>query len=191
MIVHKGLEVRPFKTQAAFEKWLVAHGTVDGVWVQFAKKGSGIKSITYEQAREVALCHGWIDGLLNTWDDDYFLRRFTPRRPKSKWSKVNRDLVQALIRDGKMRPAGLAEVQAAQADGRWEAAYGSSSTIEVPNDLLAALEASPKAQAYFQTLNRTHRFAVLYRLHDAKRPETRARRLKNFLAAFEEGESGL
>jgi len=191
MTEHKGLKVRLFKTEAAFEKWLKANLQAEGLWLRFAKKASTLTSISYEQAREVALRYGWIDGLLNTWDDDSFLRRFTPRRKRSKWSKINREIVEGLITAGRMTPSGLAEVEAAKADGRWQAAYDSSSTIEVPDDLQAALNKSKAANAYFATLTRTQRFGVLYRVHDAKRAETRTRRIKAFVAAFEAGRTGL
>jgi uncharacterized protein YdeI (YjbR/CyaY-like superfamily) len=191
MVVHKGLEVMAFPTQAAFQKWLRRAGAqTDGVWIQFAKKASGVRSITYEEAREVALAHGWIDGLLNPWDDASFLRRFTPRRPRSKWSKINREIAEGLIAAGAMQPAGRAEVEAAKADGRWAAAYDSSSTITVPEDLAAALAVVPAAEVYFGALSRTHRYAVLYRIHDAKRADTRARRIAHYVAAFARGEVG-
>lgn len=191
MAEHKGLEVMLFPTQAAFRKWLRREGRrSQGIWIKFAKKGSGHASVTYEEAREEALANGWIDGLLNSLDDAWFLRRFTPRRPRSKWSRINREIAEGLITGGKMMPAGLAEVEAAKADGRWAAAYEPSSTIEVPDDLASALARAPKAEAFFATLSRTHRYAVLYRIHDAKRAETRARRIAHYVDAFGRGEVG-
>ncbi len=154
--------------------------------MKIAKKDSGIASVTYPEALEVALCHGWIDGQKDRFDDKWFLQRFTPRRPRSKWSKINRAKAVALIESGRMKPAGLREVERAQADGRWEAAYDPPSKATVPDDLRAALEANPAAREFFETLNSTNRYAMLYRLQDAKRPETRARRLEAFVTMLNE-----
>lgn len=177
-----------FPTQAEFRAWLDKnHAKADEIWVKFAKKGSGIKSVNYQEALEVALCYGWIDGLVRRLDDNYYIQRFTPRRPKSKWSKINRAKVEQLIKDGKMKPAGLAEVERAKTDGRWNAAYASPSTMEVPDDLRRSLEKKPKARRFFETLNKSNRYAVLYQIHDAKRPETRARRIAKFVGMFEDG----
>jgi uncharacterized protein YdeI (YjbR/CyaY-like superfamily) len=137
----------------------------------------------------MALCFGWIDGQRKALDDQYFLQRFTPRRARSRWSQVNRDKVAALTKAGRMRPAGIAEVERAKADGRWDAAYASVRTMEVPADLQRELDARPQAAAFFATLNSQNRYAILYRLHDAKRPETRARRLEKFVAMLEAGET--
>jgi uncharacterized protein YdeI (YjbR/CyaY-like superfamily) len=177
-----------FPTQAKFRAWLDKnHAKVPEIWVKFAKKGSGIKSVNYQDAVEVALCYGWIDGLVRKLDDDYYVQRFTPRRPKSKWSKINRTKVEQLIKTGKMKPAGLAEVERAKADGRWDAAYASPSTMDVPDDLRRELEKNPRAREFFETLTKSNRYAVLYQIHDAKRPETRARRIKKFVEMFDEG----
>ena len=157
------------------------------MWLKIAKKNSGIASVDYQQAVEVALCYGWIDGLVRRFDDDFYVQRFTPRRAKSKWSKINRGKVEELIKAGKMKPAGLAEVERAKADGRWDAAYDSPSTIEVPDDLVRALKKKPKARKSFETLNRTNRYAILYQIHDAKKPETRARRIRRFVEMLDEG----
>ncbi|RKH65761.1 hypothetical protein D7W81_16470 [Corallococcus aberystwythensis] len=184
------LPVVPFASEKAWEKWLEKHHTdAPGVWVKLAKLESGIPSVTYAQALEVALCYGWIDGQKDSFDAEYWLQRFTPRKPRSKWSKINCGKVEALVAAGRMKPAGLREVEAARADGRWEAAYAGSKTIEVPADLTAALEKNPKAKAFFATLKSANRYAILFRLHDAKKPETRVRRLEKFVAMLEAGET--
>lgn len=168
-----------FADQAAFEAWLEEHhATAPGVWIRIAKKASGIATVTAAQAIEVCLCFGWIDGQRRPRDETTFLQRYTPRRSRSKWSKINREKVEALIAEGRVRPAGLAEVQRARDDGRWDAAYDSPSRIQVPDDLQRALDAEPRAKAEFAELDSLNRYAVLYRIHDAKRPETRARRIE-------------
>jgi uncharacterized protein YdeI (YjbR/CyaY-like superfamily) len=185
---HKGRPVKAFKTQAAFEKWLEKeHAAVDGIWIKFAKKASGIASVDYKQALDVALCFGWIDGQVNRLDDDWYLQLFTPRRPRSKWSKINTGKVEALLADGRMRPAGLEQVELAKADGRWGAAYESPSKMAVPADLEREFEKNPAARKYFEALDSTNRYAVLYRIEDAKKPETRARRISDFVAMLAEG----
>ena len=182
------MEELAFRTQADLEAWLEQnHATSDGIWLKFAKKGSGIESVVYKEAVESALCFGWIDGQTKRLDDDWYLQRFTPRRPRSRWSQINTEKAEALIADGRMRPAGLRQVEEAKADGRWDAAYAPPSRIEVPPDLREALDANPKAAAFFETLDSTNRYAVLYRVHDAKRPETRARRIKQFVEMLGEG----
>lgn len=183
------LPVIPFASEAAFEVWL-ADNFEDpaGLWLKIAKKASGIESITYHEALDVALCYGWIDGQRRGFDDDYFLQKFTPRRPRSKWSQVNRDKVTALIAAGRMQPSGQAAIDAAKADGRWDDAYPPQSQMEVPDDLQAWLDAHPAAREFFDSLDSRNRFAILYRLHDAKRPETRARRLEQFMSMLTEGE---
>ena len=180
-----------FASAAAFEEWLAAeHATADEVWIEFAKKGSGVPSVTHAEALDVALCFGWIDGKAQTSEEEGFYRqRFTPRRARSRWSQINRDKAEALIAAGRMRPAGLAEVERAKADGRWADAYAPPSRIEVPDDLRAALDANPAAADMFATLNSQHRYAVLYRVHDAKRPETRARRIAQFVEMLARGET--
>ncbi|MHA7631959.1 YdeI/OmpD-associated family protein [Corallococcus sp. M7] len=183
------LPVVPFASEKAWEKWLEKHhADSPGVWVKLAKFESGIPSVTYAQALEVALCYGWIDGQKDSFDSEYWLQRFTPRKPRSKWSKINCGKVEALVASGRMKPAGLREVESARADGRWEAAYAGAKTIEVPEDLKLALEKNPKAKAFFATLKSANRYAILFRLHDAKKPETRARRLEKFVAMLEAGE---
>lgn len=177
------LPVLFFESAAAWDAWLAAHHDGSrGVWLKIAKKGSGIPGVDYSQALDVALCHGWIDGQKGRHDDAYWLQRFTPRRPGSRWSRINTQRAEALIQAGRMRPAGMQEVEQARADGRWEAAYASQSTAAVPDDLAAALAASPRAAAFFATLDSANRYAILYRVADAKRPETRARRIATFVA---------
>lgn len=179
-----------FADAAAFEAWLDAHGAdAPGIWLQMAKAASGIPSVTYAEAVEAALCHGWIDGQRKKVDGDWFVQRFTPRRQRSVWSKVNRDKATALIDAGRMRPAGLAEVERAKADGRWDAAYDSPRTATVPDDLAAALARDKRAKAAFDALDGRNRYAVLYRVQAAKRPETRARRIEQFVAMLARGET--
>ena len=177
-----------FDGPEAFERWLEEHGaSSDGIWVRMAKKHTGIASLDWKGAVEVALCHGWIDGISRRVDDDWFVQRLTPRRPRSLWSKVNRQKVEALVAAGRMRPAGLAEVERAKADGRWDAAYDGQATATVPPDLAAALEEAGLSAA-FEALDRTNRYAILHRLQTGKRPETRARRIAQFVAMIEAGE---
>ena len=184
----QGLPVLPFASQQEWEAWLEAnHATAQGLWLKLAKRESGIDSVTYEEAVEGALCYGWIDGLKVAYDDRFWLQRFTPRRPKSRWSRINRDKATALLAQGRMKPAGRAQVEAAQRDGRWEAAYEAQSTMAVPEDLQAELDKDPAAAAFFESLSSRNRYAILYRLADAKKSETRARRLEQFVAMLQEG----
>jgi uncharacterized protein YdeI (YjbR/CyaY-like superfamily) len=159
------------------------------VWIEFAKKASGRASVNYKEALEVALCYGWIDGQTAAVDETWYRQRFTPRRPRSKWSQINRVAVQRLHAAGRLAPAGVLQMEAAQRDGRWDAAYPSSKEFGVPPDLAAALEADPRLLRAFEQLDRQNRFAILYRLHDAKRPETRARRLAEYLRMLATGET--
>jgi len=182
--------VLAFESDAHWEAWLQEHhASSDGVWVKIAKKASGIPTVAYPDVLDTALCFGWIDGQRKALDDQFFLQRFTPRRARSKWSQINRDKVAALTRAGRMRPAGLAEVERAKADGRWDAAYGGQAAMTVPDDLQAELDARPDAAAFFAALSSQNRYAILFRLHDAKRPETRSRRLAKFVAMLEAGET--
>ncbi len=175
----KGLPIIAFKDLAAWLEWLrVHHETSSGVWAQIAKKGSGIQSTTYEDLREGALLYGWIDGQGNRFDEKTYLQRLTPRRPGSGWSKINRDLAEGFIAEGRMQPAGQAQVDAAKKDGRWERAYASPASIEVPPDLAQALAAHPQAKEAFDQLGKTNRYSFLYRIITAKRPETRARHVQ-------------
>ena len=183
-----GLPVMLFPSQAAWEEWLEDnHGIARGLWLQMAKKGAGVPTVSYVEAVESGLCYGWIDGQAASLDERFSLQRFTPRGPRSRWSQLNRDRVERLTAAGRMRPAGLAQVEAAKADGRWDAAYEPPSRMEAPDDLRAALAANPAADATFAGLNRTNRFAILYRVQDAKRPETRARRIAQFVEMLAAG----
>jgi uncharacterized protein YdeI (YjbR/CyaY-like superfamily) len=178
-----------FASQADWETWLDAqHANARGVWIKIAKKATGIPSVTHAEALESALCYGWIDGQRDRFDETYFLQKFTPRRARSGWSRVNVQKVTALIAEGKMRPAGLREVERAQADGRWDTAYEPQSTISVPDDLQRELDANPDAQAFFNTLDSRNRYSILYRLQTAKKAETRAARLQKFVAMLAEGQ---
>jgi uncharacterized protein YdeI (YjbR/CyaY-like superfamily) len=188
--VDEDLPKLPFPSRAEWEEWLEDnHATSEGVWIEIAKKGTGIESVRYPDVLESALCFGWIDGRREALDERYFLQRFSPRRPRSKWSRINRDKAERLIAEGRMRPAGLAEVERAKADGRWEAAYEGQRSSTVPDDLQRELDARPKAKAFFAELGSQNRYAILYRLQDARRPETRARRLAKFVAMLEAGET--
>jgi len=178
-----------FAAPRAWSDWLAAHhASSRGVWLKLAKKASGVASVTYPEALEVALAWGWIDGQKKSHDDASWLQKFTPRGPKSIWSKINREKALALIAAGEMKPSGLAEVERAKQDGRWEAAYDSPSKATVPEDLAAALAANRRAAAFFATLNATNRYAVLFRIHTAKKPETRARRIATFVEMLAKGE---
>ena len=178
-----------FESQESWRAWLDKHhADASGVWVQIAKKGSGYSTVSHPDALDLAICYGWIDGLRRPLGDKFFLQRFTPRRAKSKWSQVNVTKATRLIESGQMRPAGLREIELAKADGRWEAAYPSYSTASVPDDLAVALDAEPKAREFFDSLNSVNQYAILYRLHDAKRPETRSARLAKFVAMCAAGE---
>jgi uncharacterized protein YdeI (YjbR/CyaY-like superfamily) len=179
-----------FASPAEWEAWLEAnHASSDGVWIKMAKKGSGIDSVRYPEVLDSALCFGWIDARREALDETHFLQRFTPRRARSRWSRINRDKAEKLIAEKRMRPAGLAEVQRAKADGRWAAAYEGQRTSTVPDDLRRELDARPRAAEFFAQLSSQNRYAILYRLQDAKKPETRARRLQTFVAMLEAGET--
>ena len=181
------LPIHPFASASDFEAFLEReHATAPGIHLMFAKKASGIASISGREAVEVALCFGWIDGQANSFDDKYYLIRYTPRRPKSIWSKINVETVARLTEAGKMRPAGIAAVEAAKVDGRWDRAYAGPATVKVPDDFAAALAAVPDAAAFFETLNKGGRYAVLWRVHTVS-PKTRAARIQAFVKMLEEG----
>ena len=181
------LPIIPFTSREVWETWLEKHHmTSDGLWLKIAKKGSGIETISYAEALEVALCYGWIDGQKASFDEDYWLQKFTPRRPRSKWSKINRQKATELIERAEMKPAGLREVERARADGRWDAAYDAQSTATVPDDLRGELEKNEVAREFFAALDRRNRYAILYQIQDAKRPETRARRIAKYVAMLSE-----
>jgi uncharacterized protein YdeI (YjbR/CyaY-like superfamily) len=176
-----------FAAPAEMEAWLDEHDeTSDGVWLKFAKKASGIRSVVYAEAVEIALCHGWIDGQVKRLDEQHYLQRFTPRRPRSKWSRINREKAERLIAEGRMRSAGLREVERARDDGRWDEAYDSPTTATVPDDFQQALAAEPAAREFFESLGKTKRYSFLYRIRDAKRPETRAKRIADSIELLRE-----
>jgi uncharacterized protein YdeI (YjbR/CyaY-like superfamily) len=182
------LPVLGFPDQQALEAWLEAeHASAPGLYVKLAKKGAGVPSVTYPELVEACLCFGWIDGRSNRLDDRFWLQRITPRRPRSVWSRKNVDAVEALLEAGRMRPAGIAAVEAARADGRWERAYAGSATITVPDDLAAALDADPAARAAFDALDGANRYAVLWRVHTAATPATRTRRITSLVEMLREG----
>ena len=172
-----------FASASGWREWLGSnHASSSGAWLRLAKKGAAEPSLSYDEAVEVALCYGWIDGQARRENEHYWLQSYTPRGRRSVWSKRNREKALALIASDKMQAAGLAEVERAQADGRWDAAYDSPKTITVPPDLEAALEATPSARTFFDTLDGQNRYSILLRVQTAKRPETRARRIENFIA---------
>lgn len=185
------LPILAFATPRAFETWLAKnHEKSAGLWLRIAKKGAGQTSVTYAEALEVALCYGWIDGQKGKGDDDTtWLQKFTPRSKRSIWSKINREKALALIEAGRMKPAGLREIERAKADGRWEAAYDGQRTATVPDDLAAALAKNAKARRMFETLNSVNRYAILFRIGNAKKPETRARRIEQFVEMLARGET--
>ncbi|HKA66998.1 MAG TPA: YdeI/OmpD-associated family protein [Solirubrobacterales bacterium] len=183
------LPVLLFATPADLEAWLEEnHAESGGLWLKIAKKGAPEPSVTYAEALELALCFGWIDSQKRGHDETHFLQRFTPRRPRGGWSRINRDKAEELIAARSMRPAGMAEVEAAKADGRWEAAYEGQRTAKVPNDLQRKLDDNEAAREFFASLDSANRYAIVYRLNDAKKPETRERRLRKFVAMLERGE---
>lgn len=186
----RDLPVLAFKSQLAWEEWLAAQpATTKGLWLKLAKKSSGIASVSKAEAIDTALCHGWIDGQLDSFDGDFWLIRFTPRQSASKWSEKNRSRALELIAQKLMRPAGLREIDRARKDGRWDVAYAPRSTVQVPDDLRAALEKSKKAARFFEALDGTNRYAILHRVHTAKKPETRAARIATFVAMLAEGKT--
>lgn len=181
-----GLPILAFTDAEALHRWLESQPeSSPGVWIKFAKAASGIPSVTRAQAIDAALCHGWIDGQLDKYDHRHWLVRFTPRTARSKWSQLNRKRAAELLEAGQMRPRGIAQIEAARRDGRWEAAYAPASKAEVPPDLQAALDQSPDAAAFFATLTGANRYAILYRIGAVKKPETRARKIAQFIAMLE------
>jgi uncharacterized protein YdeI (YjbR/CyaY-like superfamily) len=176
-----------FGSAAEFAAWLAEHhGDMPGLWMSIAKKGTGITTLDYPGALDIALCWGWIDGQKKQQDEHFWLQRFTPRTTRSKWSKINCDKAEQLIARGVMQPAGLRQVEAARADGRWEAAYAGQRAADVPEDLAAALAANPAAAAFFATLDGRNRYSVLYRIQDAKKESTRAARITKYVAMLAE-----
>ena len=184
------LPVQAFVSAAAFERWIHAHhDTSAGIWLRLMKKTSAEPSVSYAEALDLALSYGWIDGQLKSYDAHSWLRKFVPRGPRSIWSKINRDKALALIAQKRMQPAGLAQVEHAKADGRWAAAYDAASTAQPSAEFAAALAASPRAAAFFAKLNGANRFAVLFREKAAKKPETRARKIRELIAMLEQGKT--
>jgi uncharacterized protein YdeI (YjbR/CyaY-like superfamily) len=182
------LETLEFADQDAWERWLREHhADTPGVWLRIAKKAAPVSTVAYPDVLESAICHGWIDGQRKPLDEIYFRQRFTPRGPKSKWSQVNRETALGLIAAGRMHPAGQAAVDAAQADGRWEAAYEPQSRATVPEDLQRALDQNPRAREFFATLTGTRRYAFLYRLHNVRTPERRAQRIADYIVRLSDG----
>jgi uncharacterized protein YdeI (YjbR/CyaY-like superfamily) len=183
------LPILLFENRQRWEAWLEEHHTeTKGIWLKIAKKGSNIPSVNYAEVLESALCYGWIDGQKAPWDDQFWLQKFTPRRAKSKWSKINRDKAEALIAAGRMQPAGYRQIELAKEDGRWEAAYEPQSRITIPEDFQSELDKYPRAKDFFSTLNRVNRYAILYRIQGAKKPETRAALIKRFIDMLAKGE---
>lgn len=183
------LPILPFESKKKFSEWLAKqHDKSAGVWLKIAKKATGIPSVTYAEALDVALCYGWIDGQKGSFDDKYFLQKFTTRRPKSIWSKINVEKAEQLIASGEMKPAGLKAIEAAKQDGRWAAAYEGQRTISVPEDFQSVLEKNQKAKAFFETLKGANRYAFLFRIQTAKKTETRAKRISQFVEMLERGE---
>jgi uncharacterized protein YdeI (YjbR/CyaY-like superfamily) len=187
---HAGLPVMAFPDQARFDAWLAAQGdSAPGLWLKLAKKGAPAATLTKAEAIDAALCHGWIDGQLDKYDAHYWLIRFTPRKPRSKWSEVNRTRATQLIEEGRVRPNGLVQIEAAKVDGRWESAYAPASTIEVPDDFAAALAANPTAASFFATLTGANRYAILYRIGAVKLASTRRRKIARFIDMLARGET--
>ena len=183
------LPILPFASQVEFADWLAEnHDKSDGLWLKFVKKSTNAPSVTYDEAVETALCYGWIDSQKKGFDESFWIQRFTPRKPRSIWSRDNREKAEGLIASGQMQPAGLAAVEQAKQNGRWEAAYDSQGTITVPDDLQAELGQNPKAKAFFDTLDSANRYAILFKLQTARKAETRARRLRQFVEMLEWGE---
>lgn len=189
-IVPEPAKIRPFRDAAAFDRWLAGHhDRRDELWVKFHKKGSGLPSVTYSEALDVALCWGWIDGVRKSLDETSFLQRFTPRTKRSRWSQINCRRAESLIAEGRMQAAGLRQVEAARADGRWDAAYASPSKIELPEDLLSAVRAVPAALEMLGQLSAQNRFALAYRLHHLRTAAARARNIEKFVAMLARGEA--
>lgn len=186
---HKGLPILLFSTVRQWRTWLSRnHASCDGLWVRLAKKHSQTRSLSYVEARDHAIAYGWIDGLKNALDDEFYAIRFTPRRKRSKWSQINREVSEKLIAAGEMAPSGMREVETAKADGRWASAYAGQATMEAHPELQRALNENPAAKKFFTTISAANRFAIMYQVQEAKRPETRERRIEKFIAMLLRGE---
>lgn len=182
------LPIRLFESSCQWEKWLESHhAEPQGAWLKIAKKASGMQSVSYSEALELALCYGWIDGQKQSYDEQYFLQKFTPRRPKSIWSRINVEKVALLTASGKMKPSGLLAVEVAKQNGRWDLAYDSHRTITVPPDFQAALDQNPQAKEFFATLNKTNKYAILWRIQTARNPKARLGRIQKLLEMLKEG----
>jgi len=189
MVKPTELSIISFANKKKWTDWLAKqHDESAGVWLKLAKKDAGIPSITYEEALDVALCYGWIDGQKKGFDDKYWLQKFTPRGPKSIWSKINTEKAERLIANGEMKTAGHKAIEAAKQDGRWGAAYASQKNISIPEDLQAALDKNEKAKSFFATLNSVNRYAILFRIQTAKKAETRTKRIQQFVEMLERSE---
>ena len=185
-----GLPIRLFEDRVALENWFSVESRASkGIWLRFAKKGAPFRSVSKSEAIDAALCYGWIDGQLDKYDDKSWIVRFTPRKRSSKWSAINRDRADALTEDGRMAPAGRAQIETAKADGRWAAAYAPASRADVPADLQAALDQSSRAKQFFDTLSGANRYSILHRVGSARKPETRAQRIAGFVGMLERGET--
>jgi uncharacterized protein YdeI (YjbR/CyaY-like superfamily) len=188
--IRAGLPILMFVDARAFDAWLASQGpTAAGLWLRLAKKGASERTLTKSEAIDAALCHGWIDGQLDAYDDHFWLIRLTPRKPGSRWSELNRKRAAKLFGEGRMRPAGLAQIEMAKLDGRWDVAYAPAATAKAPSDFTAALDANPKAARFFATLTGANRYAILYRIGAVKTPAARARRIAHFIAMLERGET--
>ncbi len=180
-------QILTFSSPQEWNAWLEKnHDSIPGVWLRFYKKASGILSLTYAQALEEALCYGWIDSQTKTYDDTSYLQKFTPRRSKSIWSQINTEHIQRLIKEGRMKPAGMKVVEEAKKDGRWSDAYSSPSKTTVPPDFLALVNKNKEAKSFFETLNKTNLYAIAWRLQSAKKPETREKRMKDIIVMLTE-----
>jgi uncharacterized protein YdeI (YjbR/CyaY-like superfamily) len=181
------LPIVPFESGRHWDKWLKSnHASSPGVWLKIAKAGSGVDSVTYPQALETALCYGWIDGQKESFDARFWLQRFTPRKTGSRWSRINREKATRLIEEGRMRPAGLRQIEVARENGAWDGAYHSQAAASVPDDLARRLKDDPAARKFFEGLDSANRYAILYRIHEAKKPETRAKRIEKFMGMLRE-----
>ena len=189
-MIHDSYPVKAFKNAKLFEGWLSKnHSIAEGIWLKIAKANSRLKSISYSDAIDIALCYGWIDGLRRRLDDDYFVQKFTPRRARSVWSVINKKKVAQLIEEGRMKEAGMAAIEEAKKNGQWDKAYLSPANISVPEHFQAALNKNKKAKAFFEKLNSQNRFAILYRLHNVKREDTRLRKAEEYIKMIERKET--
>ena len=189
METFKDLPVILFDNQKELNEWFSKnYSQTHGIWIKIAKKNSGKTSVTYNEAIEEALCYGWIDGQVNSYNDDYYIQKFTPRGSRSVWSKINVTKIENLIKENRLQPSGLEAVKVAKSNGAWDKAYDSSSTFTITKDFQAALKENPKAKQFFETLNRANKYAIYWHLETAKRPETRKARIEKFINMLNKGE---